>query len=127
MIFNTTLQEHGLNISRKGIEILQVNIGRKCNLACHHCHVEASPTRTENMDQYTADHLVKLLENSPGVHTVDFTGGAPELNPHFRKLVEASRSLNKNVIVIGEDYWQNKRINKICLHYQLITCEKIHD
>lgn len=96
--FQESLIDHNLKVDRVPVEILQVNIGRLCNLACHHCHVEAGPKRTENMDAKTIDRVIELLQNSKTIHTVDLTGGAPELNPHFRRLVSASRQLGKQVI-----------------------------
>lgn len=72
---------------RKSVEILQVNLGKFCNLACVHCHVEAGPTRTrENMDASTAQAVVPAMERL-GVRSLDLTGGAPELHPSFRTLV----------------------------------------
>lgn len=96
--FNESLKNHKLNIQRMAVEILQVNIGRICNQACHHCHVESGPKRTENMEAKTVDRLIELLRNSETIHTVDITGGAPELNPNFRRLVIAAREMNKKVI-----------------------------
>lgn len=77
---------------------LQVNVGFRCDLACHHCHVEAGPKRTEMLDARTADRVLALLERSPAVRTLDLTGGAPELNPHFRRLVRGARALGRQVI-----------------------------
>ncbi len=96
--FTESLSTAGLKLNRTPVEILQINIGRLCNLACHHCHVEAGPMRTENMESATVDRVINLLENSETIHTVDLTGGAPELNPNFRRLVIAARKLNKQVI-----------------------------
>ena len=96
--FIKTLSDNGLNVSRASIEILQINIGRLCNQACHHCHVEAGPKRTENMEQKTVERVIDLLESSNNIHTVDITGGAPELNPNFRRLVIAARKMGKKVI-----------------------------
>lgn len=87
-----------LELKRTPVEILQINIGRKCNLACLHCHVEAGPQRTENMTSATVDRILELLEGSKTIHTVDLTGGAPELNPHFQRLVVKARALGKQVI-----------------------------
>ncbi|KAL4225664.1 hypothetical protein ACF0H5_016353 [Mactra antiquata] len=81
------------------IELLQVNIGLYCNQACNHCHVESSPRRKEMMDRRTADQCINVLANSPNVHTLDLTGGAPELCTEFRHLASAGRKLNKTVIV----------------------------
>ncbi|MGE0327784.1 MAG: arsenosugar biosynthesis radical SAM (seleno)protein ArsS, partial [Polyangiaceae bacterium] len=69
-----------------------------CNQACHHCHVEAGPKRTESMNRIVAERVAHLLKHSPGVHTLDLTGGAPELNPNFRWLVEQARELGCDVI-----------------------------
>ena len=96
--FENKLAEHRIDVTRKPLEILQVNVGKLCNQACHHCHVEAGPKRTEIMEKKTVDRLIELLEQSPTIHTVDITGGAPELNPHFRTLVAAARERNKEVI-----------------------------
>lgn len=96
--FARTLREHGLALSRTPLEILQINVGKLCDLACQHCHVEAGPNRTENMQAPTVERILELLANAPAVHTVDLTGGAPELNPYFRTLVREARALGKTVI-----------------------------
>jgi radical SAM/Cys-rich protein len=83
---------------RGKVSTLQVNVGRLCNMACHHCHVEAGPKRTEIMTRDVAERVVELLDRSPGVTTVDLTGGAPELNPSFRWLVSESRGRGRQVI-----------------------------
>ncbi|MFN3201162.1 MAG: arsenosugar biosynthesis radical SAM (seleno)protein ArsS [Bradymonadia bacterium] len=70
------------------LDIFQINIGKLCNMTCRHCHVDSGPDRTEeNMDRATVDACLAAL-NASGAHTVDITGGAPELNPHFRYLVD---------------------------------------
>ena len=80
------------------LEILQVNLGRFCNLTCSHCHVEAGPTKTaENMDRKTAEAIVSFLKSS-GIKILDITGGAPEMNPHFRYLVQEASGLQVHVI-----------------------------
>ncbi|TAM61503.1 MAG: radical SAM/Cys-rich domain protein [Rhodanobacter sp.] len=96
--FGRTLREHGLALPRTPLEILQVNVGKLCDLACQHCHVEAGPKRTEIMQAATVERILELLADAPGVHTLDLTGGAPELNPHFRTLVREARALGKTVI-----------------------------
>lgn len=96
--FTDTLRRHGLQLRRLPLEILQINLGRLCDLACTHCHVEAGPKRTEIMSAATVERLLELLARAPQVHTVDLTGGAPEMNPHFRRLVSAARRLGKQVI-----------------------------
>ena len=84
-------------LRRERLETLQVNLGYKCNQTCVHCHVNAGPTRTEQMDRETVQTVLRYLEAS-GVGTLDITGGAPELNPHFRELVERARALGAHVI-----------------------------
>jgi radical SAM/Cys-rich protein len=96
--FEQTLQEKGVALRREIITTLQVNIGKLCNQACHHCHVEAGPKRTEIMERKTVDRLLELLAVEPQIHTVDITGGAPELNPHFRHFVTEIRRMGKEVI-----------------------------
>lgn len=96
--FMQSLRAHGLSLPRTQLEILQVNVGKLCDLACEHCHVEAGPKRTEIMQGGTVARILELLDDAPGVHTVDLTGGAPELNPHFRMLVRGARNLGKKVI-----------------------------
>jgi radical SAM/Cys-rich protein len=79
------------------LQTLQINVGRKCNQACRHCHVDAAPWRTEMMDQSTARRLGEWIEtHRPAV--VDITGGAPELSDHFRYFVETARSVGSRVI-----------------------------
>jgi radical SAM/Cys-rich protein len=99
MNFPSTLARHGFDrLRRSVVETLQINVGKVCNQACHHCHVEAGPKRTESMTGETAERVLELLRNTPEVRTVDITGGAPELNPNFRRLVEESCGLGKKVI-----------------------------
>lgn len=77
---------------------LQVNLGKLCNQACLHCHVDASPKRTEIMDRKTVDAVIRAVEYLQ-VPSVDLTGGAPEMNPHFRELVIACRELGVSQII----------------------------
>jgi radical SAM/Cys-rich protein len=83
---------------RAPVRTLQLNVGRRCDLACHHCHVEAGPKRTESLDARGAERVLALLAGSPGVLTLDLTGGAPELCPEFRNLVRGARALGREVI-----------------------------
>jgi len=83
--------------NRKRLDTLQVNLGYKCNQSCLHCHVNAGPNRTEMMAHDTVLDVIAYLKTS-GVKTLDLTGGAPELNPHFRELVTAARELDVNVM-----------------------------
>jgi radical SAM/Cys-rich protein len=108
--FEDMLSRHGLApLDRRQVETLQVNVGKLCNQACHHCHVDAGPKRTERMTHATAEKVLELLEASPKVGTVDITGGAPELSPNFRFLVEGARLLGRraidrcNLTVLWED------------------------
>lgn len=84
-------------LQREAIRTLQVNIGKLCNQTCTHCHVDAGPDRRENMSGETIDEVIRFLSVSQ-VDTLDVTGGAPEMNPHFRRLVMAARSMGKSVI-----------------------------
>jgi radical SAM/Cys-rich protein len=84
-------------IRRQSLQTLQVNLGYRCNQSCLHCHVNAGPTRTEMMDGATADLVLEVLRlRRPAA--LDLTGGAPELNPHFRRLVQGARALGLKVI-----------------------------
>lgn len=84
-------------LQRGRLSTLQVNLGYRCNLSCVHCHVNAGPTRTEAMDEATVAQLLELMRRlQPSC--LDLTGGAPELNPHFRELVKAARAMNVEVI-----------------------------
>ena len=89
----------GLPLSKNKITVLQINLGRKCNLACTHCHVEASPKRTEELSPEVCQQLIELINRFPQIKTVDLTGGAPEMNYGFRPIVEAARATEKEVIV----------------------------
>jgi len=84
-------------IRRRRLETVQVNLGYVCNQSCLHCHVNAGPSRTESMDRETVDQVLGFLAAN-GAKAIDLTGGAPELNPHFRYLVARARSLGAKVI-----------------------------
>ncbi len=89
-------------VRRTKVEVLQVNLGRLCNQACLHCHVDSSPARNkahENASVSLVDRILELLEARPALHTLDLTGGAPELNPGFRRLVRGARALGRKVLV----------------------------
>ena len=85
-------------LRRRVVDTLQINLGYRCNQSCLHCHVNAGPNRTEEMSRDTIDAVIAFLAASPGVRTLDLTGGAPELNPHFRSLVAAARARGVRVI-----------------------------
>lgn len=84
-------------LRRTELETVQVNLGYRCNQSCLHCHVGAGPKRTETMSAETVADVVRFLRSS-GARTLDITGGAPELNPHFRRLVQEARALDVAVI-----------------------------
>ena len=84
-------------IKRRHLATLQVNVGYRCNQSCVHCHVNAGPHRTEQMGGEVIEHVLDVLERR-GIPTLDITGGAPELNPHFRTLVRRARALGVHVI-----------------------------
>lgn len=84
-------------VVRAGLETLQVNLGYRCNQACTHCHVDAGPNRSEEMDFATIELVLEFVK-ARAIRTLDLTGGAPELNPHFRRLVANARGLGVTVI-----------------------------
>ena len=84
-------------ITRSAIQTVQVNLGYLCNLSCTHCHVNAGPNRTELMDRETIDTILEFTDRR-NIQYLDLTGGAPELNPHFRYLVKAARARGISVI-----------------------------
>ena len=97
--FEGTLARHGKEELRaKSVSTLQVNLGKVCNQTCHHCHVDAGPQRTESMTKDTIEQIIKVLDRTPQITTVDITGGAPEMNPHFEHLVEQCSIRNRKVI-----------------------------
>jgi radical SAM/Cys-rich protein len=96
-LFDTKLAEHRLPLLRSTLQTLQLNVGRKCNQACRHCHVDAAPWRTEMIDEPTAHRIGDWIKKfRPPV--VDITGGAPELSEFFRYFVETSRAAGAHVI-----------------------------
>jgi radical SAM/Cys-rich protein len=92
--------EKEIILKRKDTEVLQLNVGLYCNQACGHCHVESSPLRTEAMTEEVAAQCLNLLKNSKSVHTLDITGGAPEMNPTFRYIVSMARALRPDIDII---------------------------
>ena len=84
-------------IRRGTLDTLQINVGYRCNQSCFHCHVNAGPTRTEEMDGATADLVLRFLARRR-VAALDITGGAPELNPHFHRIVRAARAQGVRVM-----------------------------
>lgn len=84
-------------IARKPLEILQINLGYRCNLSCVHCHVNAGPKRNEMMSRETVDQILTLADTA-NIHTLDLTGGAPEMHPDFKYLVRTARDLGIAII-----------------------------
>ncbi len=96
--FSATLAEHGCTLERDRPTIMQINVGKRCNQACRHCHVDAGPDRTESMSEESLDAVVRVVQRD-NLRTVDITGGAPELHPRFEWLVAALRAEDRHVIV----------------------------
>jgi len=86
-------------LTKNKITVLQINLGKRCNLACSHCHVEAGPKRTEELSPEICDQLIELIYTFEQIKIIDLTGGAPEMNYGFKRLVEAARETGKQVIV----------------------------
>ncbi|MGF1492694.1 MAG: arsenosugar biosynthesis radical SAM (seleno)protein ArsS [Microcoleaceae cyanobacterium] len=102
MIQTTTTPFHrkvGAALKKEPIHTLQINLGKRCNLACTHCHVEAGPKRTEELSPEVCDQLIALIRRFPQIQTIDLTGGAPEMNYGFKPLVEVARATGKEVII----------------------------
>jgi hypothetical protein len=98
--FAESLALHGLPALRRAeTRTLQVNMGKWCNQACAHCHVDAGPTRTERMESRVVERILSVLRRSEAIATVDITGGAPELNPYFRRLVNGALAAGKEVLL----------------------------
>lgn len=95
--FEEKLSRHRLNLRRGRLQTLQINVGRKCNQICRHCHVDAGPWRKEMMPASVAQRVAEWIRKHPP-QTVDITGGAPELSAHFRFLVETGREAGCHVI-----------------------------
>jgi len=96
--FQAALDAAGLYPLRAtGIDIFQVNVGRKCNQTCRHCHVDAGPDRTEMMSDAVMDRCLEVIEGTD-IPTVDITGGAPELHRRWKELVVRARAAGKHVM-----------------------------
>jgi radical SAM/Cys-rich protein len=97
--FAALLRRHGLDLSALSIQTLQVNITKTCNQVCRHCHVDASPTRTESLSRAGVERCIELLSLYPEIRNLDLTGGAPELHPDFEWMVQQARALGRHVMV----------------------------
>ncbi|MCP4445535.1 MAG: radical SAM/Cys-rich domain protein [Myxococcales bacterium] len=97
--FDKCLVAQGLGpLVHRAIDTVQVNVGKVCNQACLHCHVEAGPKRTENMREEVATRVLQLFEACDSASVLDITGGAPELNANFRSMVSRARALGREVV-----------------------------
>ncbi len=114
--FARCLQAAGQTLQRHALTTLQLNLGKMCNLACHHCHVEAGPGRTEVMDPRTMERILAWFDqhrDTHGIQIADLTGGAPEMNPHFRDMVQAwaERGVHMidrcNLTILHEDGYED--------------------
>ena len=126
--FDQTLAQHGVRVlAREVPHTLQVNVGKLCNQACHHCHVDAGPRRVEQMARSTAERVIELLAGSRSISTLDITGGAPELNANFAMLVEGAHELDRRVmvrcnltVILVEgmgwlvDFYRRNRVELVC-------------
>ncbi len=95
--FDQQLAAHSIRLDRNGLDTLQINVGRKCNQACRHCHVDAAPWRTEMMDGVTANKVIDWIQKFRPKN-VDITGGAPEISDHFRRFVTESKAAGCHVM-----------------------------
>lgn len=86
-------------LTKQPITVLQINLGKRCHLACSHCHVDASPSRTEELSPEVCSQLIELIERFPQIKVVDITGGAPEMLYGFKPIVKAARANGKQVII----------------------------
>ena len=130
--FEASLKNAGYpRLAPSGLEILQVNVGKLCNQSCGHCHVDAGPDRTEVMTQTLMQKCLDIVSTF-SIRTVDITGGAPELNPHFRWFVEECRKLdcqvinrcNLTIIVSNPKYYDLPRF--FADHQVLLVCSLPH-
>jgi radical SAM/Cys-rich protein len=137
--FDAALKEAGLHPLRPTrLDIFQLNLGKMCNQTCRHCHVDAGPDRREVMSRETMEQCLAALAKT-AVPTVDLTGGAPEMNPHFRWLVEEVRKLGRHVmdrcnLTILEtgphadllEFFARHRVEVVCSlpHYRALNTDK---
>lgn len=137
--FDAALQEAGLHPLRPTrLDIFQMNLGKMCNQTCRHCHVDAGPDRREVMSRETMELCLAALAKT-AIPTVDLTGGAPEMNPHFRWLVEEVRKLGRHVmdrcnLTILEtaphadlpEFFARHRVEVVCSlpHYRALNTDK---
>ncbi len=124
--FQQKLQEGNLYpLKPTTINTFQINVGKMCNQVCTHCHVDAGPDRKEIMTVETMQQCIDILQKNPLLTTVDLTGGAPEMNPHFRWFVEGIKAVNKNIKIIVRCNLTIIRANK--KYYDLPEFFKLHE
>ena len=97
--FEDVLRKSGIDLPPLAVDTLQINISKLCNQVCRHCHVDASPSRTEKMSPEGIAKCLEILERHPQITKLDITGGAPELHPGFDAFVESAVALGKHVMV----------------------------
>ena len=97
--FDVLLRTRKIELPPVAIDTLQVNVTKLCNQVCRHCHVDASPSRTEKMSPEGIERCLEILERHPEIVNLDITGGAPELHPQFDSFVEGATALGKHVLV----------------------------
>jgi radical SAM/Cys-rich protein len=97
--FESVIREHGLTLEPLAVQTLWVNITRRCNQTCRHCHLEASPERTEQMSRPVMERCLEVLSRYSAITSVDITGGAPELHPYFDYFVAEANKAGKQVKV----------------------------
>ena len=115
------------------LDVLQMNIGRKCNLLCKHCHVNAGPARTEEMSKEVMDACLTFAKEQ-NIATIDITGGAPEMNPHLEYLIEESSRICNHVIIrtnlvilLEKEYEQLMKVEIVCSlpYYRAAEMDKV--
>ncbi len=99
-IFAKKLESTGnFPLRATGVDIMQINVGKLCNMSCKHCHVEAGPHRTEIMPKDVLEKCLDIIKRRPEISTIDITGGAPEMNPHLRWFIQETALLKRRLIV----------------------------
>jgi radical SAM/Cys-rich protein len=96
--FFNTIKQHNIELPPMSVDTLQVNLTKLCNQACRHCHVDSSPRRNESLGDEDLEKVIAIVKR-PEIKTLDLTGGAPELHPRFRELIERVASFEKKIIV----------------------------
>ena len=123
--FIQTLSKHGLELNRGPTNTLQINVGLLCNQVCKHCHLDAGPSRKENMDTETAEEIITYAGRGH-FETIDITGGAPELNPNLRLLIErlsshASRIMLRSNLSALNDGNRDDLMDLLCVHNVVVV------